>query len=140
MVYINRKEHFNAAHRLYQEEWSQEKNQEVYGVCANSYGHGHNFELTVTVKGKPDPKSGFVMDMKKLGDLIKEEIIAKVHQKDLNKVAFFKDKLPTCEVMVMEFWRILSPKVVSVSNSSAELYAIKLHETQKNFVEYFGEE
>ncbi|MDX2305974.1 MAG: 6-carboxytetrahydropterin synthase [Microscillaceae bacterium] len=139
MVYINRKEHFNAAHRLYKDDWSREKNREIYGVCANDFGHGHDFELIVTVKGHPDPESGFVMDMKKLGDLIKEEIITRVHQRDLNtEVDFLKGKQPTCEVLVMEFWKILAPKIAAISQ--ARLHAVKLYETQKNFVEYFGEE
>ena len=139
MVYVIRKEHFNAAHRLYNPAWSDEKNQEIFGPCANINWHGHNFELIVTVKGHPDPETGFVYDLKQLGDLIKKEIIDQVDHKNLNlDVPFMKDKLACCEVLVMEFWNILAPKITSTS-TTAVLHKIHLIETNKNSVEYFGE-
>jgi len=139
MVYVIRKEHFNAAHRLYNPAWSDEKNQEIFGPCANNNWHGHNFELIVTVKGNPDPDTGFVYDLKQLGDLIKKEIIDQVDHKNLNlDVPFMKDKLASCEVLVMEFWNILASKITSTSNT-AVLHKIHLIETNKNSVEYFGE-
>jgi 6-pyruvoyltetrahydropterin/6-carboxytetrahydropterin synthase len=139
MVYVIRKEHFNAAHRLYNPAWSDEKNQEIFGHCANINWHGHNFELIVTVKGHPDPETGFVYDLKQLGDLIKKEIIDQVDHKNLNlDVPFMKDKLASCEVLVMEFWNILAPKIISTS-TTAVLHKIHLIETNKNSVEYFGE-
>ena len=139
MVYVIRKEHFNAAHRLYNPAWSDEKNQEIFGPCANINWHGHNFELIVTVKGHPDPETGFVYDLKQLGDLIKKEIIDQVDHKNLNlDVPFMKDKLASCEVLVMEFWKILAPKITSTS-TTAVLHKIHLIETNKNSVEYFGE-
>jgi 6-pyruvoyltetrahydropterin/6-carboxytetrahydropterin synthase len=139
MVYVIRKEHFNAAHRLFNPAWSDEKNQEVFGPCANTNWHGHNFELIVTVKGKPDPDTGFVYDLKQLGDLIKKEIIDLVDHKNLNlDVPFMKDKLASCEILVMEFWNILAPKIASTSQT-AILHKIHLIETNKNSVEYFGE-
>jgi len=138
MVYVIRKEHFNAAHRLYNPAWSDEKNQEIFGPCANINWHGHNFELIVTVKGQPDPETGFVYDLKQLGDLIKKEIIDQVDHKNLNlDVPFMKDKLASCEVLVMEFWNILAPKITSTS-TTAVLHKIHLIETNKNSVEYFG--
>ena len=116
MVYVIRKEHFNAAHRLFNPAWSDEKNQEIFGPCANNNWHGHNFELIVTVKGMPDPDTGFVYDLKQLGDLIKKEIIDHVDHKNLNlDVPFMKDKLASCEILVMEFWKILAPKIASTS-------------------------
>lgn len=137
MVYVSRKEHFNAAHRLFNPKWSQEKNEEVFGKCANEYYHGHNFEIIVTVKGEPHPDTGFVIDMKKLGDLIKSEIIDKIDHKNINlQVEMFKDKIPSCEVMVEEFWKILEPKIAQMS--TGRLHYIKLVETNKNFVEYYG--
>jgi len=137
MVYVSRKEHFNAAHRLFNPKWSNEKNEEVFGKCANEFYHGHNFEIIVTVKGKPDPETGFVIDMKKLGDLIKDEIIEKLDHKNLNiQVDFLKDKLCSCEILVEEFWKILEPKISAMS--SGRLHYIKLIETNKNFVEYYG--
>jgi 6-pyruvoyltetrahydropterin/6-carboxytetrahydropterin synthase len=139
MVYVIRKEHFNAAHRLFNPAWSDEKNQEIFGPCANNNWHGHNFELIVTVKGMPDPNTGFVYDLKQLGDLIKKEIIDHVDHKNLNlDVPFMKDKLASCEILVMEFWKILAPKIASTSQT-AVLHKIHLIETNKNSVEYFGE-
>ncbi len=139
MVYVSRKEHFNAAHKLYNPNWSKEKNFEVFGPCANENWHGHNFELIVTVKGKPDPDTGFVVDLKKLGELIKSEIVEKVDHKNLNlDVDFMRDKLASCENLILAFWQILAPRVRELSKE-AELHALKLYETPKNFVEYFGE-
>jgi len=139
MVNVIRKEHFNAAHRLFNPAWTEEKNFEVFGPCANNNWHGHNFELIVTVKGMPDPDTGFVYDLKQLGDLIKAEIIDKVDHKNLNlDVDFMFGKLASCEILVMEFWKILAPKIAATS-TSATLHKIHLIETNKNSVEYFGE-
>ncbi len=140
MVYVIRKEHFNAAHRLFNPAWSEEKNQEVFGLCANNNWHGHNFELIVTVKGKPNVDTGFVFDLKQLGDIIKKEIIDKVDHKNLNlDVDFMEGKLASCEVLIMEFWKILAPAISSVSET-AQLHKLHLIETNKNSVEYYGEE
>jgi 6-pyruvoyltetrahydropterin/6-carboxytetrahydropterin synthase len=139
MVYVVRKEHFNAAHRLYNPNWSEQKNEEVFGPCANKNWHGHNFELIVTLKGKPHPETGFVFDLKELGDLIKKEIIDKVDHKNLNlDVDFMLGKLASCEILVMEFWKILETKIKDHSNT-AVLHKIHLIETNKNSVEYYGE-
>jgi 6-pyruvoyltetrahydropterin/6-carboxytetrahydropterin synthase len=139
MVYVSRKEHFNAAHKLYNPAWSKEKNEEVFGPCANANWHGHNFELIVTVKGKPDPDTGFVVDLKKLSVLIRKEIVDKVDHKNLNvDVDFMTDKLASTENLVIEFWKILSPKLSSITKYG-ELHSIKLYETPRNYVEYFGE-
>ncbi len=139
MVYVSRKEHFNAAHKLYNPAWSKEKNEEVFGPCANANWHGHNFELIVTVKGKPDPDTGFVVDLKKLSVLIRKEIVDKVDHKNLNMdVDFMTNKLASTENLVMEFWKILSPKLSSITKYG-KLHSIKLYETPRNYVEYFGE-
>ena len=139
MIYVTRKEHFNAAHRLYNPAWSDEKNQEVFGPCANNNWHGHNFELIVTVKGKPDPDTGFVIDLKVLGDIIKEKVVDKVDHKNLNlDVDFMAGKMASCEIFVTEIWNILAPAVAETA-SNAKLHYIKLVETPKNFVEYYGE-
>jgi len=140
MVYVIRKEHFNAAHRLFNPAWSEEKNQEVFGLCANNNWHGHNFELIVTVKGKPNVDTGFVFDLKQLGDIIKKEIIDKVDHKNLNlDVDFMEGKLASCEVLIMEFWKILAPAIQAVSKT-AQLHKLHLIETNKNSVEYYGED
>lgn len=138
MVYISRKEHFNAAHKLYNPNWSEEKNVEMFGPCANANWHGHNFELITTVKGEPDPETGFVVDLKQLSTLIKNEIIEKVDHKNLNlDVDFMAGKMASCEILIMEFWNILAPKIKEISKSG-ELHALRLYETPRNFVEYFG--
>ena len=138
IVHITRKEHFNAAHKLFNANWSEEKNVEVFGPCANANWHGHNFELFVTVAGEPNNDTGFVVDFKKLGKLIKEDIIDKVDHKNLNlDVDFLIGKMPTCEVFAVEIWNILAPKI-KLLNEKAELHCIKLIETPGNFVEYFG--
>lgn len=139
MIYVTRKEHFNAAHRLFNPAWSEEKNQEVFGPCANNNWHGHNFELIVTVKGIPDPDTGFVIDLKVLGDLIKSKVVDKVDHKNLNiDVDFMQGKMASCEIFVTEIWKILQPAIAAIAPNS-KLHYIKLIETPKNFVEYYGE-
>ncbi|GAB4395778.1 MAG: 6-carboxytetrahydropterin synthase [Microscillaceae bacterium] len=138
MVYICRKEHFNAAHRLFNPQWSEAKNQEIFGICANPNFHGHNFELVVTVKGRPNPDTGMVMDMKKLGDLIKSAVVDKLDHKNLNlDVDFLEGKIPSCETLVVEIWNILDVPIRQLG--SGQLHRIQLFETPKNFVEYYGE-
>jgi len=140
MVYVSRKEHFNAAHKLYNKKWSPERNEEVFGDCANENWHGHNFDLTVTVVGTPDSDTGFVVDLKKLGELIRQEIVAKVDHKNLNvDVDFMHGKMPTIEVFIMEIWKILAPAIKKMP-SSGKLHKLLLTETNKQFAEYFGEE
>lgn len=138
MIYVSRKEHFNAAHKLYNPSWSAEKNQEVFGPCANENWHGHNFDLIVTVKGMPDPETGFVVDLKKLSTLIRREIIDKLDHKNLNlDVDFMQGKLASCENLIIEIWRILNHHLPSISTGN--LHSIRLYETPRNYVEYFGE-
>lgn len=138
MIYVSRKEHFNAAHKLYNPSWTEEKNVEVFGPCANSNWHGHNFELITTVKGWPDPDTGFVVDLKKLSTLIRREIIDKVDHKNLNMdVDFMSGKMASCENLAIEFWKILEPEVKKLGKNSA-LHCLKLIETPRNYVEYYG--
>ena len=138
MIYVSRKEHFNAAHKLYNSSWSEEKNIQVFGPCANSNWHGHNFELIVTVKGVPDPETGFVVDLKKLSVLIKNEVIEKLDHKNLNvDVDFMIGKMASCEILVVEIWKILERNLPSITTSM--LHSIRLFETKNNYVEYFGD-
>ena len=138
MVYVNRREHFNAAHKLYNPTWSKKKNEEIFGSCANENWHGHNFELIVTVKGIINEETGFVINLKALSQLIRKEIIEKVDHKNLNlDVSFMKDKIASCENIIIEFWNILFPKIKEIS-PNAELYRLRLFETNRNFVDYFG--
>ena len=139
MIYVSRQEHFNAAHKLYNPAWSREKNFEVFGPCANENWHGHNFELIVTVKGTPDPETGFVVDLKKLSLLIRAEVIEQLDHKNLNiDVPFMKDKMASTEILAKEIWKILEPKVQLITRLG-KLHSVKLYETPRNYVEYFGE-
>lgn len=136
MLYITRRENFNAAHRLYNPTWSKEKNFEVFGPCSNL--HGHNWELFTTVKGEVNPDTGFVMDLKDLSQVIKSEIVSKVDHKYLNEdVDFLEGQLTSTENVVMAFWKILFP--ILKEKFGVELYKLKLVETPNHFVEYFGE-
>ena len=139
MLYVSRKEHFNAAHKLYNSAWTHEQNVEVFGPCANENWHGHNFDLIVTIKGIPDPGSGFVVDLKKLSTLIKNEVIEKLDHKNLNvDVDFMQGKLASCENLIVEIWKILEKNLPSIT-SNGKLHSLRLYETPRNYVEYFGE-
>ena len=139
IVYVTRKEHFNAAHRVYNPMWSDEKNNEVFGICANPNFHGHNFELIVTIKGPINPETGFVVDMKHLGKMMKDSVIDKVDHRNLNlDVGFMQGIIPSCENFVLEIWRILEVGLHELA-PHAKLHYIKLIETPKHYVEYYGE-
>jgi len=136
MVYLTRIEHFNAAHKLYNPHWNREKNDEVFGKCANENWHGHNYELYVTVKGVPDPGTGFIFDVKKLSGIILEHVIEKLDHRNLNMdVDFLKDKMCSTENLVIGIWKELKPHLPQ----GIELHCLKLYETPKIYVEYFGE-
>lgn len=136
MIFITRRERFNAAHKLYNEHWSAEKNATVFGKCANANWHGHNFDLIVTVKGEVDPDTGFVVNLKELSTLIRRRIIDKVDHTNLNMdVDFMKGIMPSTENLAMAIWQQLAGEV---SAMGAQLHCIKLVETENNYVEYFG--
>ena len=140
MVIVYRKEHFNAAHKLYNPNWTKEKNAEIFGPCANENWHGHNFELIVGVKGTPDSDTGFVIDLKKLSNLIKAEILENVDHKNLNlDVPFMEGKMASCENLILAFWEILEPKIKKIA-PKAHLHHLRLYETPRNFVDYYGEQ
>ena len=133
-VTVSRKAHFNAAHRLYRKDWSDEKNNSVFGKCSNPHFHGHNYELIVHVTGNIDPETGYVMDMKNLKNLIKLEVEDKLDHKNLNQeVLEFYDKIPTAENIVVFIFNALRPNL----NSEHQL-SVTLYETPRNFVSYSG--
>ena len=135
-VYITRRETFNAAHKLWREEWSDEKNWEVFGKCSNHNWHGHNFELFITVKGVPNPDTGFVINLKLLSELVREHIIEALDHKNLNlDVPFLNGIMASTENMAIAIWDILDPLV---KEHGGEMAKIKLVETENNFVEYYG--
>ena len=137
MIYIKRKEHFSAAHRVWNDSWDTEKNLEIFGKCSNGNYHGHNFELEVTVKGEINPETGFVINLADLKDILTTHIIDVVDHMNLNlDVDFLKGKNPTTEILAMEFWEILAP---IIKEHGAELHCILLAETNKNSIEYYGE-
>lgn len=131
-VAVFRKEHFNAAHRLYNPAWDEATNNDIFGKCALPNYHGHNYELEVKVVGEPDAKTGYVMDMKSLSDLIKREIHARFDHKNLNlDTKEFKDLNPTAENIVIVIYNLLRPHI----DESLEMQ-VRLYETPRNFVEY----
>lgn len=133
-VTVSRKAHFNAAHRLYNNEWSDARNAAIFGKCANPNFHGHNYELIVSVKGAIHEETGFVMDMKVLKDLIRTEIEEQFDHKNLNEeVTEFKTLNPTAENISVVIWNKLRPKI----EEQLEL-TITLYETPRNFVTYDG--
>ena len=135
MVYITRIEHFNAAHKLFNPNWTKEKNDEIFGKCANEMWHGHNFELYVTIKGIPNPDTGFVMDAKRLSKIIKEQVVEILDHKNLNvEVDFLKGKLCSIENLITGIWEQLLPHMPE----NVKLHSLKLYETPKIYGEYFG--
>lgn len=135
MFYLTRKEQFNSAHKLYNPKWSREQNVEVFGVCANENWHGHNFDLFITIKGEVNPDTGFVMNAKDLGKIINEFIIEKLDHKNLNlEVDFLKDKLCSVENIALGIWN----EMVKHLPKGVQMHCVRLHETPKIYVEYFG--
>ena len=136
MIYITRRERFNAAHMLRNEKWSDEKNIEVFGKCANQNWHGHNFELFVTVKGEVDEDTGFVVNLKDLASVIQNKVIEKLDHKNLNlDVDFMRGKMASTEVLAIAIWEELES---DINQLGATLHLVKVQETENNFVEYFG--
>ncbi|HEY8689751.1 MAG TPA: 6-carboxytetrahydropterin synthase [Chitinophagaceae bacterium] len=136
MVYLTRVEHFNAAHKLYNPAWSKEKNEDVFGKCANENWHGHNYELFVTIKGEVNKDTGFLFDAKKLSMIINEHVLDKLDHKNLNvDVPFLKDILCSTENLAKAIWEQLVPYLPQ----PVQLHCIKLYETPRIYVEYFGD-
>ncbi|MEM6318661.1 MAG: 6-carboxytetrahydropterin synthase [Bacteroidota bacterium] len=136
VAYLTRRERFNAAHKLWVKSWSKKKNYEIFGKCANKNFHGHNYELFVTVKGTPDPVTGFVMDAKQLSDLIKKKVTSVLDHSNLNKDVKFipKNLQPTTENLVILIWKRIAPHL-----KNCTLHSVKLCETENIYAEYFGE-
>jgi 6-pyruvoyltetrahydropterin/6-carboxytetrahydropterin synthase len=136
MIYIQRRERFSSAHQLYNPQWTEAQNEAVFGKCANKNFHGHNFSLIVTVKGEINPDTGFVMNLVDLKHIIKEHVTEHLDHKNLNTdVPFMQGKMASTEVLAVEIWKILEPKI---SAYGVWLHCIRLEETENNFVEYFG--
>ena len=137
MIFLTRRETFNAAHRLFREDYSAEKNQEVFGKCSNPNWHGHNYELFVTVGGPVDPHTGMVINLKTLSEIVRVNVIEKLDHKNMNiEVDFMKNRLASTENLAIAIWEQLSD---IIEKHNAKLHCVKLCETENNFVEYFGE-
>lgn len=135
MIYVTRREIFSASHRIYNPELSDDENYRLYGKCSNPNGHGHNYVIEVTVSGEINPNTGYLIDLKELKKIIRENVIEKLDHKNLNlDVDFLKDKIPTAENILIGIWEQLKNKI-----PNAKLYSIKLYETENNYVEYRGE-
>jgi 6-pyruvoyltetrahydropterin/6-carboxytetrahydropterin synthase len=135
-VYVTRKERFNAAHKLWNEEWSEQKNFDTFGKCSNPNWHGHNYDLFVTIKGVPDPITGFCMDLKDLSKIINSKVIDKLDHKNLNMdVDFLEGIKSSTENVAIAIWEQIEQ---DINACGCQLHAIKLYETENNFVEYYG--
>jgi len=135
MIFLTRHEHFNAAHKLYNPAWNEQKNIDVFGKCANSNWHGHNYELIVTIKGEIDQNTGFLMDAKLLSKILNEEVCEKIDHKNLNlDVDFMKNILPSTENLAIGIWNQIVPHLPT----NVKLHCVKLYETRNICVEYFG--
>lgn len=135
MMYVTRREHFSAAHRLYNPDWSHEENDRVFGKCNNPAGHGHNYYVEVTVAGEVDPDTGYVVDLKQLKRIIHEHVIDRLDHKNLNTdVDFLRGVNPTAENIAIGIWHQLVDRM-----PQGRLYQIRLYETEKNIVDYRGE-
>ena len=137
MIYITRRERFSAAHRMYREDWSDEKNYKVFGKCSNPNWHGHDYVLFVTVKGDIDNNVGFFMNISSLKQIIQETIIDKVDHKNLNlEVSFMKGQIATTENLAIAIWNELKPMI---EDEGVILHCVKIVETENNSIEYYGE-
>ncbi len=135
MIYVTRRVTFSASHRLFNPRLSEKENEALFDKCANKNGHGHNYVMEVTVVGEPQERTGYVVDLKKLKEILKSEIVDKVDHRHLNEdVDFLKGTIPTAENIARVFWKILQPKI-----PDGKLFSIRLHETENNVVEYRGE-
>lgn len=136
MIYITRKEHFNAAHRLFRSDYDDAKNLEVFGKCSNPNWHGHNYELFVTVKGLVNPDTGFLINLKELSRIINIFAVDKLDHKNVNlEVDFMAGKLASSENLAIAIWEQLE---IPIIKTGAQLHCVKLFETERNFVEYYG--
>ena len=138
MVYLTRRETFNAGHRLFKPELSDDENYMIYGKCSNPHWHGHNYVLYVTVKGYLNPETGFVVNLKKISKVIREHVTEKIDHKNINtQVDFMKGRLASTENLAIAIWDVLDPHI---SLLGIELHCIKIVETENNYVEYYGNE
>ncbi|NTU93607.1 MAG: 6-carboxytetrahydropterin synthase [Chlorobiaceae bacterium] len=139
-VYVTRKIEFNAAHRLFNPELSEEDNLSIYGKCSNRYGHGHNYLIEITLSGTVDRVTGYLFDLKVLKTLLEEEIVARFDHRHLNHdVTELANSVPTTEILAITIWDILESRLRTITNKEVSLHEVSIHETGKNSVRYLGE-
>ncbi len=137
MIYLTRRERFSAAHRMFRQDWSDQKNREVFGKCSNPNWHGHNYILWVTVKGEPSDDHGFVMNINLLKKIIQEKVIEKLDHRNINlEVDFMTGKIATTENLAIAVWNELKDPI---EKEGAHLYCVKIEETENNSIEYYGQ-
>ena len=137
MIYITRRERFNAAHRLFREDFTDEQNFNVFGKCSNPNWHGHNYELFVTLKGEVNKQTGFLVNLKRLSNIIRDKVINELDHKNINiEVKFMEGKLATTENLAVGIWDELQQPIRELG---ADLHCVKVVETENNFVEYYGD-
>lgn len=136
MVFLTRRERFNAAHRLFKKEWNDEENFKVFGKCSNPNWHGHNYQLFVTIKGEVNIETGFVINLKQLSEILREKIIEKLDHKNLNMdVDFMKGKITSAENIAIAIWNEIEGDIL---NLNCFLHCVKVVETENNSIEYYG--
>jgi 6-pyruvoyltetrahydropterin/6-carboxytetrahydropterin synthase len=139
-IYVTRKIEFNAAHRLFNPELSDEENLRLYGKCSGAYGHGHNYLLEITLSGFIDRKTSYLFDLKELKKILEEEIVARFDHRHLNhEVSELEGHVPTTEILAVTVWEILESRLETITKQEVSLHEVKIHETGKNSVTYLGE-
>lgn len=134
-VFITRQVHFNSAHRLYNPTKSLGWNQKQYGLCTNPHWHGHNYVLEVTLKGQPDPVTGYIIDLGRLKEILHHAVVDKCDHRNLNdEVEFLRGIIPSTENLVIAFWHEIAPRI----HSPARLHCVRLYETPRNYAEFYG--
>ena len=136
MIYLTRRERFSAAHRMFRQDWTDEKNMEVFGKCSNPKWHGHNYELFVTIKGELSDNHGFVINISTLKQIILDRVIQKLDHKNINlEVDFMAGKIATTENLAIAIWEELKP---NIEREGATLHCVRISETENNSIEYYG--
>ena len=136
MIFVTRRERFNAAHRMYREEWDDQHNERIFGKCSNPNWHGHNYELFVTIKGEPDPETGMLINLKEVSRVIRTEVIEALDHKNINlEVPFMQNRIASTENLAIAIWEVLE---ASFKELQVKLHAVRISESENNTVEYFG--
>lgn len=136
-LYLTRKTRFSAAHRYHNPAWSEAKNREVFGPCNNPFGHGHNYEVEVTVEGEVDPETGMVLNLSEIDAVLEEEVVSRMDHRHLNEeLPEWKERVPTTENIAIAIWERIEPRL---ARRNARLHSVRVHESPDLYAEYLGE-